>query len=402
MPSPKPGGSPAADADHLSARRVLWITERYPPQKGGMAVSCDRLVSGLRRRDLFIDLIALTADAGGKRILQKERDGGADFFVQREIAPGNSAQMAWRLARQRSATGRYDFVVGFGANLAGHLATTYAAWLGVPSLVLVRGNDFDRDWFDPRRGFWTREALARADVIGAVAPDTVDRVKALFPDRNVCWTPNSVDPAAWELLPADRESRDEVRAELGGEGRRVVGVFGEVKYKKRLPLWLGALRDAGLKDQVGLLVVGRLDDEAEQILADPALVPAKIRHMSFCRRELLPGLYAACDYVALPSLFEGMPNVLLEAMAAGVVPIASDAGAMGEVIEPGVSGFLFPAEDRAAAADATSKALGLGDDELAAMSEHARDRVTQTFSPERELDVLSEILSGPQLAPDKN
>ena len=157
------------------------------------------------------------------------------------------------------------------------------------------------------------------------------------------------------------------------------------------PLWLGALRDAGLLDRVGLLVVGRLDEESVQILDDPVLSPLN-RRMPFCPQDMLPGLYAACDFVAIPSLFDGMPNVLLEAMASGAVPIVSDAGAMGDIIENGRTGFLFPAEDRSLAAKAAAQALSLTDTELEAMSERVKRFVEQEFTIERELDALCDVL----------
>ena len=41
--------------------RLLWITERYPPSRGGMAVSCARQVFGLRRRGVLLDVLTMTA-----------------------------------------------------------------------------------------------------------------------------------------------------------------------------------------------------------------------------------------------------------------------------------------------------------------------------------------------------
>jgi glycosyltransferase involved in cell wall biosynthesis len=96
--------------------------------------------------------------------------------------------------------------------------------------------------------------------------------------------------------------------------------------------------------------------------------------------------------VALPSLFDGMPNVLLEAMALGVIPIVSDAGAMGEIVEDGRTGLVFPADDRRAAAEATARALGLDVDSRVAMAKRAADSVSERFSLERETDALCEVL----------
>ncbi|MBN1671680.1 MAG: glycosyltransferase family 4 protein [Kiritimatiellae bacterium] len=371
---------------------ILWLTERYPPMGGGMAVSCARQTAGLRGRGLDLDVACLAGGADAISLRSRDRDGGIDVALTYPDDRGTAAQRVWRLVRERHAVAPYAFVVGFGCNFPGCLAVTYAAWLGRPSLVLVRGNDFDRDWFDRRAAGFVREALSRAAVIGAVAPDTADRIRALFPDRDVRWIPNAVNVGDLALLPDDRRIRDEIVSELGVNGRRIVGMFGELKYKKRAPLWLGALRDTGKADRVSLLIVGRMDEETRQILADPALAPLH-RHVSFREQESLTGYYAACDYIALPSLFEGMPNVLLEAMAAGVVPITSDAGAMKNVITDGETGFMFPAENRAAAAAATARALALSDPDLAAMRERVRQQVADTFPPERELDALCEVLA---------
>ena len=50
----------------------------------------------------------------------------------------------------------------------------------------------------------------------------------------------------------------------------------------------------------------------------------------------------ACDVYLQPSLWDGMPNALLEAMAAGCGCIASDAGGIPEIITPGVDGIIVP------------------------------------------------------------
>jgi glycosyltransferase involved in cell wall biosynthesis len=372
-------------------QRILWITDRYPPAKGGMAVSCARQVRGLRRRGVAVDVLLVgTPFAMDVRI--EERDGGSDIYVPQDPESSLAPNQAWLLVRERHARRPYTNVAGFGASEAGYHAVTFAAWLGgLPSAVLVRGNDLDRDWFIPQRAGMVREAFARATVIGAVTAEKAERIRALYPGKRVVWTPNSVDVARWELLPGDAAKRDEVRGLLGAGGARVIGIFGELKAKKRIPFWLEAVRDRGLLDRVRLLTVGTLDPVTAAILDDPAIAPRNLR-LPFCPPEELAGLYAACDFVALPSMFEGMPNVLLEAMACGVVPIASDAGAMSEVIRDGETGFLFAAESRDAAGEATARAVAIADDSLSAMSAAAKRHVTETFSLDREIDVLLGLL----------
>ncbi|HAA20951.1 MAG TPA: glycogen synthase, partial [Cytophagales bacterium] len=55
-------------------QRILWLTETYPPQRGGMAQSCDRLVSGLRQRSLTVDVLHFTGQV--KRPVRVQEHGG--------------------------------------------------------------------------------------------------------------------------------------------------------------------------------------------------------------------------------------------------------------------------------------------------------------------------------------
>jgi len=357
-----------------------------------MAVSSGRLVEGLRRRDITTDVVALAGGDDESEPQPQVRDRGTDYLVSTSGKSGRTGQMVWNAVVPEHRRCPYTFVVGFGASAAGFLAVTLAAWLGIPSLVMVRGNDLDQDWFDAERGPWVRDSLSRASVVAAVSPDMVRRILALYPGRDVRFLPNGVDPSQWELLPRDVTLCRQIREHSALTGKRVVGLFGELKYKKGVAMWLAAVRDAGLKDKLGLLVVGdRIEEQAARMLEDPALSPSLVR-IAFAERERLPGLYAACDYVALPSLIDGMPNALLEAMSVGVVPIVSDAGAMKGVVKDGETGFVFPAGDRDAAGKGTARAMSLPDSELAAMKKRAREHVAANFSAAREIEGLCGIV----------
>lgn len=372
--------------------RILWITERYPHLPGGMAESAERQVSGLRQAELVVDVLFLYLREGNLSVGTEDRDGGTDIHVAYPFGVGDVAQTAWQQVHQRHLESPYSAMVGFGVNLPGHLATTYAAWLELPSLALVRGNDFDRDWFDPTRHSMVNAALGRASIVGAVTLEKVEKIRALFPDQRVEWTPNGIDAEAWKSLPGEHAEFAAMRTELAANGRRVIGLFGDLKYKKRVPFWLEAVREAGLLKKIGILVVGRMDEPTHRIFNDPELAPLH-RHFPFRSRDDLPGLYAVCDFVAVPSMFEGFPNVLLEAMACQLIPITSSAGAMRDLIVHGENGFVFPAEDRGVAAQATAAALALSNRELVTMKERCREFVMREFPLDRECGVLLELIA---------
>ena len=101
---------------------------------------------------------------------------------------------------------------------------------------MVRGNDFDKDWFDPRRGFRVREALDRATAIGVVSPDKQALIQGLFPHTDVTWTPNGINPDRWSCLPGDRDIAKNLRKKLSADQRRIVGIFWRVKIQETNPV----------------------------------------------------------------------------------------------------------------------------------------------------------------------
>lgn len=96
-------------------------------------------------------------------------------------------------------------------------------------------------------------------------------------------------------------------------------------------------------------------------------------------REDVPALLASCDVFVLPSLFEGLPLAVLEAMAAGAPVIATDVGGTREAIQDGVTGLLVRPADANALACALRRMLG--DANFARrLAEAGQARVRQEFS----------------------
>jgi glycosyltransferase involved in cell wall biosynthesis len=89
---------------------------------------------------------------------------------------------------------------------------------------------------------------------------------------------------------------------------------------------------------------------------------------------------------------DGIPNVLLEAMAMGLPVVASDAGAIAELIKDGETGVLVPAGDSAALADAIT-ALARDPERRAALAAAGQRRVRAGFDAERWADDLAQFFA---------
>jgi glycosyltransferase involved in cell wall biosynthesis len=130
--------------------------------------------------------------------------------------------------------------------------------------------------------------------------------------------------------------------------------------------------------RVRLLLVGT-GSQAENLvaLARRTGVEAQVAFAGF-RAEVASYLLAS-DIFALPSLNEGLPLALLEAMAAGLPVVVTRVGAMGEVVRDGVEGFLLNPGEREQVVDRLAR-LTVDSELRGHMAQAGRRRVAEQFS----------------------
>lgn len=122
--------------------------------------------------------------------------------------------------------------------------------------------------------------------------------------------------------------------------------------------------------------------------APPASVPANARVLGWVDRENLPPLYAAADLVVVPSRWEGLGLVALEAMRAGTPVLATAVGGLLEVVQDGTTGRLVPG----GGADAWASVLArIGSDDLHAMGAAGRRLFVERFRIDATVDRLEAI-----------
>lgn len=122
----------------------------------------------------------------------------------------------------------------------------------------------------------------------------------------------------------------------------VVGRLTEEKNHSGMVEAINLLNNQGLLENIHFIFVGRASDESlaatiKKQISDSGLTD-KVSFLGF--RADVPEVLKACDFMVLPSLFEGFPNVVLEAMAAGVFVIASPTGGTPELVKNKENGLL--------------------------------------------------------------
>lgn len=213
-----------------------------------------------------------------------------------------------------------------------------------------------------------------------------------WPRRKMDVVHNAIDPAPFARRP-DRA----LRRALANERPLVLSVARLDPQKGHRHLLAAA---AEVPEAVFALAGDGPERPALERLADRLSIRDRIRFLG--ERSDVADLLAACDVFVLPSLYEGLPISVLEAMAAERPVIATAIGGTEEVVIDGESGLLVPPAEPEAMASALRRLLedaGL----RARLAAAGRARVTTEFSARemvRRVTELYELLSGPAASAD--
>lgn len=110
------------------------------------------------------------------------------------------------------------------------------------------------------------------------------------------------------------------------------------------------------------------------------------------KRTDVPDLIRQADAFVLPSLWEGLPNALIEALAGGLPAVATNVGGSPEVIQEDVSGLLVPAGDPGALATAMLRVMEMDQISRAQMGRAGQDFVVSEFAMDRMVDSWNRLL----------
>jgi phosphatidylinositol alpha-1,6-mannosyltransferase len=355
-----PMHTPAPEPQRLA--RVLMYTAYLDPEYSGATLQALTLARALRQRGHQVEFVT-------NRWPGLSETAVVDGFAVRRLEPGrlrkhrefrlwlNLARYVWK----RRAD--FDILHGHGAYYTHAFIGPLARLMGLKTMVKASlANDDLLDLQDFAVGAIHRFMLRRIDACVGISKDLVKefRVGGIEPDR-IHHLPNGVDTERFQALPAGRVPA--LRARMGLPAAQRIALFVGVLDPRKNILWLAEQWVAHDAFGTGALLLavgpqGRDDPHGtlRATLAELARLHPRRFVLHDFNADVVP-YYQAADLLLLPSFKEGLPNVVLEAMACGLPCVAASASGSRELIVNGVTGFTYTPDDTTALCVAVRECL---------------------------------------------
>ncbi|HEX8818127.1 MAG TPA: glycosyltransferase [Terriglobales bacterium] len=348
-------------------RQAVMLATRLPVSKYDVTLGCLRATGPLKEE----------AEASFLPIVEFYPSRGIDSLGgMRQLL-----RLAWLLRR-----GRFDIV--HCHDLWSNLMGVPAAHLAGVSVIISSQRDLSHlPWYKTKRRHILRYIQRRSNAILTNAKSIRDQLvsRDQLPSQKVHIVHNGVDLDGFD--PSLRSSRV---FPVGDKGKRIVLVGNMHSDVKGHP-WLIQAAAVVLKEfpDTKFILVG----DGARRRGFESQVRAVRLEKSFAfvgRSNDVPSILAECDIAVLPSCAEGLPNAILEYLAAGLPTIATSVGGNTEVINDGVTGVLIPPEDSNALSNALLRLLrdsGLS----ATLAAAGQNYVRRNFSVQRLVDGIDSL-----------
>ncbi len=334
----------------MTKTKICITTLEYPPDVGGVGESVNRIAKILTNNGYEVHVAVfrskhrLVSD-GSRRRASCQTSLQDDIFVHRikgairtnltELTDYLSdVYFQLKLLHEKY---HYDLFHAFFIIETGYVTTLLAKEYDLPVINSVRGADLHKHIFNPKNHGQISWVLENSDWITFVSRTLQKRAALITPSSksksSAFW--NSIAPINFEELPKPANFQ-----ELSG---LVIGTTGRFRDKKGIEYLIDACSKFSKEINFTLLLIGDFVDKEksywEQELKNNDL-GSRLQVTGIKTREETLAYLPHLDIFTIPSLTDGCPNALLEAMSAGCTIVGSNVDAIGEIIEDGVSGLL--------------------------------------------------------------
>lgn len=384
--------------------KIALLSEKYTPDIGGLAISTGRLSYLLASAGYEVRVFAPSSNLppSEKRTLNSNGVSVTRFGSHKRV---DDTLVDWfELILEEHKREPFDVLHAYFLPQAGFVATYAGKYLNIPSVVSIRGNDIERAAFDPSKFSHVMYALQNASAVTTNASELAKKAKAFAEGREVNLIPNGIDVELFkpmtkneglvDALGLNHATSGVLAAEDGSLSKLpVIGFAGELREKKGLKTLLSGYAQVNKKQPATLLIVGevRVGEDKKTFdefrLSNPdsqIIVTGTISHKD------MPAYYSLMDVFVHPSLRDGMPNALLEAMACEKAVIATPVGGTMDVVEDGKNGVIVNVNNENMLAE---KILEILDNPKKSqiLGKNARQSIIEKFSPEKELQANLDI-----------
>ncbi len=382
--------------------KIALLSEKYTPDIGGLAISTGRLGHLLSSAGYEVRVFApsLNLSPSEKRTLPSGRISVTRFGAHKRV---DDTLVDWfELIVEEHKREPFDVLHAYFLPQAGFVAAYAGKYLNIPSVVSIRGNDIERAAFDPSKFSHVMYALQNASTVTTNASELAKKATA-FVERDVTLIPNGINIELFKrmernetLAEALLESRSLLRTvqqQAVGLQNNVIGFVGELREKKGLKTLLNAYAQVSKQRPSMLLIVGEIRAGEDRKIFDEfqASIPnSRIIVTGNVPHKDTPAYYALMDVFVHPSLRDGMPNALLEAMACEKMVIATPVGGVIDVVEDGKNGVLVKVNDADGLAEKILQLLNQPENNRS-LSKAAREAVIHRFTPEKELEANLQV-----------
>ncbi|MHB8893952.1 MAG: glycosyltransferase [Candidatus Geothermincolia bacterium] len=249
-----------------------------------------------------------------------------------------------------------DALLCYWAYPDGFSAALLSRSLGLPLLIGGRGCDINTAAESPvrkRMVAWSLNVARRVLAVSEAMKRTI--VDLGVPPFKVTVIPNGIDE---EFLRAAERAHGATRRSRCTEGGGIIfcGRLSAEKGVLDLVRAAGILRQRGVHFRLRLIGDGPERGAVERSVRDEGILD-RVTMLGERPHSEIPALIAAADVLCLPSLREGCPNVLIEALACGVPVVASAVGGVPELLGNPECGLMVPPGDPQRLAAALEAAL---------------------------------------------
>lgn len=286
-------------------------------------------------KDKFEPLVLSFTDGP---MIDRLKAQGVETHVIHTVRPFDVSK--WRLVKRYMKEKKIDLVHAHGTRANSNVLWA-AKSLGIPVVYTVHGWSFHQDQSSLVRNFrimGEKYLTSRADMNISVSRSNQLSGKKYLPAFDSVVVNNGIDHRKFN---PDASFKD-IRAELQIPGDAVLVLFIARFTAHKQPLALLKAFGEAVKRFPGmhLLMVGDGDQKKEAtVILENMADKHKVTLLPF--RQDVPDLLASADIFVLPSLWEGLPIGLLEAMAMGKAVIASNVDGTSEIVEDGRTGILI-------------------------------------------------------------